>query len=32
MEKFLPVGVQIFEQMITGNFYYVDKTRYIYRF
>jgi hypothetical protein len=30
MEKFLPVGVQIFEQMITGNFYYVDKTRYIY--
>ncbi len=30
MEKFLPVGIQVFEQMITGNFYYVDKTRYIY--
>ncbi|MCP4107078.1 MAG: ATP-binding protein [Desulfobacteraceae bacterium] len=30
MEKFLPVGIQIFEQMIRGNFYYVDKTRYIY--
>lgn len=30
MEKFLPIGIQIFEQMITGNFYYVDKTRYIY--
>ena len=30
MEKFLPVGIQSFEQMITGNFLYVDKTRYIY--
>lgn len=30
MEKFLPVGIQNFEQMITGNFHYVDKTRYIY--
>ncbi|MCP4347395.1 MAG: ATP-binding protein [Desulfobacterales bacterium] len=30
MEKFLPAGVQVFEKMITGNFLYVDKTRYIY--
>jgi len=30
MEKFLPIGIQNFEQMITGNFYYVDKTRYIH--
>ncbi len=30
MEKFLPIGIQDFEQMITGNFYYVDKTRYIH--
>jgi hypothetical protein len=30
MEKFLPIGIQNFERMITGNFYYVDKTRYIY--
>ena len=30
MEKFLPVDVQDFAQMITGNFVYVDKTRYIY--
>ncbi|MGP8322210.1 MAG: AAA family ATPase [Methanosarcinaceae archaeon] len=30
MEKFLPVGVQNFEEMIKGNFVYVDKTRYIY--
>lgn len=29
-ETFLPVGIQVFEQMITGNFLYVDKTRYIY--
>lgn len=30
MKKFLPVGVQNFEEMIRGNFVYVDKTRYIY--
>ena len=30
MEKFLPLNVQNFEQMITGNFVYVDKTKYIY--
>jgi hypothetical protein len=30
MEKFLPISVQDFVQMITGNFVYVDKTRYIY--
>ncbi len=30
LEKFLPVSVQDFRQMITGNFVYVDKTRYIY--
>jgi len=30
MEKFLPISVQDFDQMITGNFVYVDKTRYIY--
>lgn len=29
-EKFLPVGIQDFEKMITGNFLYVDKTRYLY--
>jgi hypothetical protein len=30
MKKFLPIGVQDFAQMITGNFVYVDKTRYVY--
>ncbi|MFQ5633605.1 MAG: AAA family ATPase, partial [bacterium] len=30
MEKFLPVSVRDFGQMITGNFVYVDKTRYVY--
>jgi len=29
-EKFLPVGVQSFEQIRSGNFLYVDKTRHIY--
>ncbi|MDM8516432.1 AAA family ATPase [Desulfobacterales bacterium HSG16] len=29
-EQFLPVGIQNFEQMIEGNFLYVDKTRYIH--
>ncbi|MCP4352720.1 MAG: AAA family ATPase, partial [Desulfobacterales bacterium] len=29
MHKFLPVGVQDFRKMITGNFLYVDKTGYI---
>jgi len=30
MTKFLPVGIQNFKKMITGDFLYVDKTRYIY--
>ncbi len=30
MQKFLPLGVQDFGQMIDGNFVYVDKTRYVY--
>jgi hypothetical protein len=30
MEKFLPISVQNFAEMITGNFVYVDKTRYVY--
>jgi len=30
MEKFLPISVQDFGQMIGGNFVYVDKTRYVY--
>jgi hypothetical protein len=30
MEKFLPLSVNDFPQMITGNFVYVDKTRYVY--
>lgn len=30
MRTFLPVGVQDFKQMITGDFLYVDKTRYIH--
>ena len=30
MEKFLPLNVQNFEEMIAGNFIYVDKTKYIY--
>jgi hypothetical protein len=30
MEKFLPISVRDFEQMIAGNFVYIDKTRYIY--
>ncbi len=29
-EKFLPVGIQDFEKMITSNFLYVDKTRYLH--
>ncbi len=29
-EKFLPISVRDFELMITGNFVYIDKTRYIY--
>jgi len=31
MTQFLPVGIQNFEVMITGNFVYVDKTRYIHQ-
>ena len=31
MEKFLPIGVQDFGQMIGGNFVYVDKTQYVYQ-
>jgi hypothetical protein len=31
MEKFLPFSVHDFPQMITGNFVYVDKTRYVYQ-
>jgi hypothetical protein len=30
MEKFLPIGVYDFAQMIKGNFVYVDKTRHVY--
>ncbi len=30
MEKFLPIGVYDFAQMIEGNFVYVDKTRHVY--
>lgn len=30
MEKFLPISVRDFEQMIDGNFVYVDKSRYVY--
>ncbi len=30
MGNFLPVGVQDFKQMISGDFLYVDKTRYIH--
>jgi len=30
MEKFLPTSTHDFPQMITGNFVYVDKTRYVY--
>jgi len=30
MKKFLPLAVQDFAEMITGNFVYVDKTRQIY--
>jgi hypothetical protein len=30
IEKFLPIGIQDFEQIRTGNFVYVDKTRHIY--
>ncbi len=30
-EQFLPVGIQNFQWMITGNFVYVDKTRYIHQ-
>ncbi len=30
-EQFLPVGIQDFQWMITGNFVYVDKTRYIHQ-
>jgi len=30
MEKFLPIGVQNFAEMIKSNFVYVDKTQYIY--
>ncbi|MCP4351848.1 MAG: ATP-binding protein [Desulfobacterales bacterium] len=30
IEPFLPIGVQNFERMRTGNFLYVDKTQYIY--
>lgn len=29
-EKFLPIGIQDFEIMRSGNFVYVDKTEYIY--
>jgi hypothetical protein len=31
MERFLPLSIQDFEQMITGNFVYVDKTRFVYQ-
>ncbi len=30
MTKFLPVGIQDFEKMISGDFVYVDKTRFMY--
>jgi len=30
MKRFLPLAVQDFTQMITGNFVYVDKTRHVY--
>ena len=30
-EKFLPIGIQDFENMRQGNFVYVDKTEYIYQ-
>lgn len=30
IEKFLPIGIQDFEQIRTGDFVYVDKTRHIY--
>jgi len=30
MKRFLPLAVQDFPQMITGDFVYVDKTRYVY--
>jgi hypothetical protein len=30
MEKFLPISVRDFEQMIAGNFVYIDKTHHIY--
>lgn len=32
MEKFLPVSVCGFHQMIEGNFVYIDKTRFIYKY
>jgi hypothetical protein len=28
--KRLPIGIQDFEKLITGDYLYVDKTRYIY--
>ncbi|MBC8182459.1 AAA family ATPase, partial [candidate division KSB1 bacterium] len=30
MQKFLPIGISNFKEMIRGNFVYVDKTQYIY--
>ena len=30
MKKKLPVGINSFEELITNNYYYVDKTKYIY--
>ncbi|RMD99965.1 MAG: hypothetical protein D6814_04555, partial [Calditrichaeota bacterium] len=29
--KKLPIGIQNFETLISGNYVYVDKTRYIYK-
>ena len=28
--KKLPIGIQTFEKLIRGNYYYVDKTRFIF--
>jgi len=30
MQKYLPIGISNFEEMIRGNFVYIDKTEYIY--
>jgi len=31
MKKKLPIGIQDFEQLITGNYLYVDKTAWIHQ-